>query len=61
MAANMKPMKLEMMKEVNIPSGGRFERDEKIISGHEYSQIAKYRVMGILNSDSKTAFSDDVS
>jgi hypothetical protein len=35
MAANMKPMKLEMMKEVNIPSGCRFGRDEKIISGHE--------------------------
>ncbi len=61
MAANMKPVKLEIMKEVNIPSGGHLGRDEKTISGHEYSQIAKYRVMGILNSDAKTAFFVDVS
>jgi hypothetical protein len=61
MAANMKPIKLEMMKEVNIPSGGRFGRDRKTISGREYSQIAKYRVMGILKSDARTASSIDVS
>jgi hypothetical protein len=41
MAQKMNPMKTKMMKAVNIPSGGRLGRDEKTISGHEYSQIAK--------------------
>jgi hypothetical protein len=41
MAVKMNPMKLEMIKDVNIPLGGRRGRDPKTISGHEYSQIAK--------------------
>jgi hypothetical protein len=41
MAPKMNPMKNKIMKAVNIPSGGRLGRDEKTISGHEYSQIAK--------------------
>jgi hypothetical protein len=35
MAAKMNLMKLEMMKAVNIPSGGLLARDAKTISGHE--------------------------
>jgi hypothetical protein len=33
-ALKMNPMKTEMMKAVNIPSGGRLGRDKKTISGH---------------------------
>ena len=61
MIANMKLMKPEMMNDVNIPSVGRLGRDEKTISGHEYSQTVKYKVMGMLNSDAKMAFSMDVA
>ena len=59
--ANMKPMKPEMTNDVNIPSGGHLGSNEKTNSGHEYLQIAKYRVMGMLNSDAKIASSEDLS
>jgi hypothetical protein len=41
MASKMNPMKTKIMKAVNISSSGHLGRDEKTISGHEYSQIAK--------------------
>ena len=61
MVAKMKPMKPEMINDVNIPSGGRLGRNRKTNFGHEYLQIAKYKVMGMLKSDFEIASSIDIS
>ena len=58
---NIEKVKVIAKADMINPFGGRRGSFEKTISGHENALIAKYRVIGILISESMTSCSMEVS